>query len=988
VRTDAARRLTFLLSVPLRTLKSVHVAADLPVVRTKLFVFSCALTFVVACGGGSSTGQNDGSTGGRGSGGATGGSVGSGGVFGTGGAPLPDGGGPDGGLPDAATGGNVGGTGQGTGGGAGGIPGTGGQAGGGQGGQGGQGGTSCPVPAACALAAVRCDSGAPQKCVADGNGCPTWQAQPACGLHQTCTAGACACTAEPRCGTTPTEGDFCPTAGGTTFGHCARDASNCVFVASASNACTGSQSCNATGVVPTGTACGCPADGTTLGSGCMASAVGAMAADGTNDAVVRCEMVGSCRIWNVMVNCGATGLTAGTVSGTAACVCKPATAGTYYVDPNPAMATYMNGQPTGVQSPPACRLRGITQALAKIAATTGFNRIVVAHDPPLPVHLAASTGETFPMTIPAGITVTTADGANLDAAHYVVDVGSVATGQAAILLGNGASVSGLTFDAAGAAGAPNAGTGVVNVVTCAETTTAQTATLNRVAVAAKTGQTGVLVRGACALTMNDSTAAGATIGVDVTRTANAPTVEASLTATNLGVTSAVASSIGVRVGAGLDGGVRSTVTSSGALVAVRGSAFRVQGGAATVTGGTLTGANQATENGIGAELTGGTTTLAGVTVTGGAHFSGVQLSGTAAATIKGAAAGPSRITTTLAATSTESYDGVTMVAGATGASLTIDGDTEVSKYRSGVVHNDGALVTKGSNIVVKDNRANGIELLGRTTGVTVSLTGVAVRTNAGTGVVVRSIVPGTFQNGILSQNAGDGVDFQRTQANAQTGYRFVFAGNEVSANGGRGIALTGKGTGTAATLLGGKVGVRLERNNVTGNAGVGVYLTESTDAADGDDITEVMMDSNDIAGNLTSAATAPAATLAGGVFVARADATTRVLLGVFLGNRVHGNGRHEIGFEVAQNNGAAWNLSSSSGGVDGATACADEAKPNAVYCYAGSLTDLGVAIAASGIHVSARNMHFGQTTPAAGVDYSLAIPAGEIASPCAAQSCQ
>ena len=70
-------------------------------------------------------------------------------------------------------------------------------------------------------------------------------------------------------------------------------------------------------------------------------------------------------------------------------------------------------------------------------------------------------------------------------------------------------------------------------------------------------------------------------------------------------------------------------------------------------------------------------------------------------------------------------------------------------------------------------------------------------------------------------------------------------------------------------MLGGKIGVRLERNTVVGNGGVGVYITESTDAADGDDITEVLMDGNDVSGNLTSAASAPAAILAGGVFMAR-----------------------------------------------------------------------------------------------------------------------
>ncbi len=794
---------------------------------------------------------------------------------------------------------------------------------------------------------------------------------------------------DPRCGSTPREGDFCPTAGGTTFGHCAKDARNCLFVSVVDNACSNALTCNAAGVVDTGTACGCPADAQTLGTGCANRTVGDTAIDVANNVVLRCEAAGTCRIWKVMVDCGATSLMAGQINGLNVCVCKPAASGAYYVDPSPAMATYMNGSPTGTEAPAACRLRSIKDAIARIQGGAPFSRVIVKHDPPFPAHLGAVNGEVFPLVVPPGITVTTADGNDLDPSHYFIDIDTVGASQSAVSLGHGSVLGGFTLDASGGVGTANAGAGVVNVATCADTSNSQTGTLDHVAIIAKAGHTGILVRGACALTLNQVGIAGALIGVDVARTAPAATAVASLTATGLAVSSSLPGSIGVRVGTGLDAGVRSSLTIGGATFATRSRGVVVVGGSAALDGGSVAVSNGATEDGIGAECTGGTAILAGIGISGGARFTGLHVSGTAVVTLKGNVTGATRVTTTLAATSTEASDGVVLPVGATAARLTIDGDTEISKFDSGVVLNDGSLQIQGANVIIKENRSNGIELLGRTTGVVVSLSGTASRNNAGKGLVVRTVVSGTVQNGAFSGNGGDGVDLQRTQTAAQTGYRFVFAGNTVSGNVGRGLALTGKGIGTGV-LSGGKVGVRLEDNTVTGNGDVGIYVTEGADAADGDDVTEVLMDSNDVGGNLTAAASAPVGILAGGIYFARTDASTKILLGGFLGNRVHGNGRHEIGFDLAQNNGMPWNLSSGSAAVDMATACADEAKPNWVYCY-DTLPmgqDVGIATASSGIHVDVRSMHFQNASPSGGRDYSLAIPSSEISISCAAAVCQ
>jgi hypothetical protein len=425
-----------------------------------------------------------------------------------------------------------------------------------------------------------------------------------------------------------------------------------------------------------------------------------------------------------------------------------------------------------------------------------------------------------------------------------------------------------------------------------------------------------------------------------------------------------------------------------ATVLARNFGLRVRGGTVTLDGGSVSTSNPITEKGVGAHISGGTVGLAGTLVSGGASFTGLEIAGGSQVTMRANATRPTRVTTTLPANSTDPADGVVLLSGAAAARLTISAGTEVSHFHSGLVVNDGSLITQGTDIAIKKNRANGIELLGRSAGVMVALSAGSVAENSGTGVVVRTTVPTTIRNLEITANGGDGVDLQRTQTAAQSGYRLVFASNTVSGNSGRGIAVTGKGAGPGE-LLGGKVGVRLERNAVTGNAGVGVYVTEESDAADGDDVTEVSMDGNDVGGNMTAAATAPGSLLGGGIFFARSDATTRVILGSYLDNRVHGNGRHEIAFDLSQEGGSAWNLSSNASAVDMATGCADAAKPNSVYCYDTIMgQDLAIAVASSAIHVNVQNMHFQNAAPLAGRDYSLGIPMTEITVPCAPLLCQ
>ncbi|MEP6654905.1 MAG: hypothetical protein ABJA82_16195, partial [Myxococcales bacterium] len=411
-------------------------------------LFALVALTAAGCGGsddpGPSTGGKGGTaaTGGRGGAGTGGrgtGGVGTGGV-GTGGANT--GGTNTGG---ANTGGaNTGGAITGGAGGAGGV-----------GGGGGTGGANvCGEAIACTVNAVRCTAGVPQKCLLDTNGCAQWVNQTVCGTHQTCSnaTGACVCNAEPRCGTVGTEGNFCPTAGGATFSVCTKDANACLFVSAENQACTAPMTCQATGVVAAGTACGCPAAGTTLNSGC--ATINGVVASASDNAVLSCQMVGACKLWRIQVNCADQSLTAGTDATTnaPACVCKPAgsapgAANTVYVDPDPPMATFMTNTPTGALQPPACRFRSIAAAggaipFVTVAANSAFTRIVAIHETSSNVHFK---DEPSPLPIPALIEVTTADGPSFNPSHYTIELGTSGGAAPRVSLANGSILSGFTL---------------------------------------------------------------------------------------------------------------------------------------------------------------------------------------------------------------------------------------------------------------------------------------------------------------------------------------------------------------------------------------------------------------------------------------------------------------------------------------------------------------------------------------------------------------
>ncbi|HEY8923428.1 MAG TPA: right-handed parallel beta-helix repeat-containing protein, partial [Polyangia bacterium] len=250
-------------------------------------------------------------------------------------------------------------------------------------------------------------------------------------------------------------------------------------------------------------------------------------------------------------------------------------------------------------------------------------------------------------------------------------------------------------------------------------------------------------------------------------------------------------------------------------------------------------------------------------------------------------------------------------------------------------------------------------------------------------LVVRTVVPVAVSACAIESNGGDGIDVQRSQPASLSGVaQLTVDGCRVAANGGRGVALSGLGAGPGA-LAGGKVGVHLTKNTIKGNANVGVFVSEASDAIDGEDVTELWAEDNDVSGNLTTSV--PSTVMAGGFFFASSDSTTRVMLRSFLGNQVHGNGRAEIGFELVQDDAQPWNLSARA--VDPSALCSDSADSNAVYCYDTYPGDYAIAVSSTSVHLEVKGMHFQDTTALGGRDFTAGIPPSEITAFCPPRAC-
>jgi hypothetical protein len=1032
-------------------------------------LFAVLATTAIACGGTSETpnpdagdagvgGKTDGGTGGKAGagGGGAGGSIGGKGGGGTAGGGTAGGGTAGGGTIGSggtAVGGTIGtggkgGGGIGGGGTAGGGTAGGGTAGGGKGGGGTAGGGTagggtagiggsgvggatqlCVSPPVCTLNTFQCVTSGPQKCQPDSKGCPNWAALAACGAHQTCnaTTGACDCANDARC--TAKEGSFCPTAGGGTFAQCTKDANNCYTVTSESMACTAPQICSVSGVVATGTACGCPADGAALGTGCSTRTVGDTSASPADNAVLQCQTAGACKVWKIQVNCADQSMTAGTVGGLPVCVCKPAgsapgDAHSLYVDPNPPLAQGMNGAATGVLQPPACRFRTLSAAIDVAGLTASpFTRIVAIHE----TAGNAAFGNEVPLHVPAGVTVTTADSPSFNTDHYVILLNS--TQSPVITLGNAASLSGFKIDG-------TAATSSTALVT--NTIATGTVDLNHVNIVSPGAPIGIQVTGSVAASVNNVVLSGADVGIDLpgtgTLTGSAITDAANVTGARLAAGSSLTlstSSIVVVSGSaiGLTGasatltGVTAQVTGSGTGISLAGaSTVTVAGGSvsagttstgidvgpgtATVTnvpitvGGASTGINLGAggkltisgsavitgDTSTGLKLDAGTVTLTGGSITTGNGSFGITVAGTtlslAGTSVKvgtasfgltetatgGASPVPAAVTLAGTATSNATFttsptNGITDGDGVTlndaDSTLNINGNTAISKFRNGLVVNDGTLDVSGGNVIVSNNAVDGALFANQTPAVNyhANLTSATFQNNKGNGVTVDSAVSTKFVTSTFTGNANDGIQVKAIAPSGTSGFLFDVEGSTISNNLGRGIAITGVT----------QVGANIQGNTISGNKLTGLFVTSGA----GDPSVDVAVVDNDISGNLTSTAPSAAAIIGGGVFFSAAGgpAPMNISLTKFVGNKVHSNVRSQVAFDFPQKGPSPWDLSSAPAVVDMTTVCQDAAKPNSVYCYNGG-TGLGVAVTGTATMAIVKGMHFQSGNPTAGVDYS------------------
>ncbi|HET8542429.1 MAG TPA: hypothetical protein VFL83_21325 [Anaeromyxobacter sp.] len=226
-----------------------------------------------------------------------------------------------------------------------------------------------------------------------------------------------------------------------------------------------------------------------------------------------------CGVWQVVEDCGASGLACGDPGGAPACVC-PAPAAEIVVD---VAAPRGDVVPTGAAQPAACRFGTIGAALAYARdtwpavhpGTPAVVRAVGAATAEAPLVFA---GETFPIRIPAGVTLATASSPPAPLAWVVR--ADPQTASNVLELESGAVVEGFTLRSASA-------TGDGIVVACG--TGSAPAVANDVRVEGGGFLLhGVTVTGGCGLTASELVVSGATkSGVRVN--AASPTVGVTIT---------------------------------------------------------------------------------------------------------------------------------------------------------------------------------------------------------------------------------------------------------------------------------------------------------------------------------------------------------------------------------------------------------------------------------------------------------------------------
>jgi hypothetical protein len=683
--------------------------------------------------------------------------------------------------------------------------------------------------------------------------------------------------------------------------------------------------------------------GTTAGSGC--ATLNAKTCSGNDILTCVTESASGCSIWQASTHCLASGLTCGTKAGAGpACQCPENTGNDVYVDPVGGSDLATGLFPTGVEGPAACRYASLTYGLGKVGSPGRI--IAISATPPV-----TFTGETFPMAIPTGVSLMTAD-ATFNAANYIISYGG---GTTAVTLANGSALRGFTVSAT---------SGATALASCS----AGSVTLDTVLLSGGAFVTdGLDVTGTCAPTLL------AVSSVDVTNVA--------LSVTSSGTTSITggllsASLIGLWQTSG-------TVTASGLTVQGNGEyGIRVAGGAIAPS---LTLTAQSTVNNNGS-----TGPFAGISIAkGNLSATNTQVAGNGGAGIELLGAG----TTTLNTVQATSNGAQGIAAGLTmsGGSLSSSGLSASSNKGDGVTITGGS-ATLG-NASVKQNTGNGLTLMAGgadvSGGLIASNTGVGISASAGTVLVhgnaeVASNALGlqltgalaTAQGANIHDNLGAGIFVKETTGVSvvigASGTTTTIAKNAlgievqaapailgsgansltidtaaVTGNGGFGVYLRGNAGSVAATVKG---------SSISGNADVGIMVEQGA----GNTTVEAIQN-NDINGNGTGGGHST-----GGVLF-----NTSSTLTSFIGNAVHSNNGDEVGFGDVPNGGTKWVITPPSNACD--------TTANSIYCY--GTGNVGVHVLTGAATLDAQHQHWTNNPPTSGIDYTGTLT---VLNPCTA----
>jgi hypothetical protein len=168
---------------------------------------------------------------------------------------------------------------------------------------------------------------------------------------------------------------------------------------------------------------------------------------------------GDCVAKNVACTDGADG-------ADAMCTCPAHEGSEYVVNPVAGRAAEGVPAPTGVSSPPGCSFKTLRQGLA----ATGATKVTMAGQP-IPgtlVRFGAESGETFPLDVPAGVTLSSPP--DSDPRDWVIDA-EESSASAILVVHEGATIRGITLrKIAGTARPATAGVGAAIELSCASAT--------------------------------------------------------------------------------------------------------------------------------------------------------------------------------------------------------------------------------------------------------------------------------------------------------------------------------------------------------------------------------------------------------------------------------------------------------------------------------------------------------------------------------------